>query len=831
MPAPIRDLKFVFRSLGRNRSLITAAILSLALGIGANTAIFTLTDQMLLRVLPVKEPQRLVQFEWAGRFIGGTSRGYKDAFSYLTYVDLRSGNPGAFSGIAARHQETADIADNGLAQRATVELVSGNYFDVLGVSTAIGRPLTSDDDKVKDGAPYVVLSYDYWRRRFGGQQTILDRSIDINGHPMTVIGVAQQGFSGFESMNPTDVFVPMSMKTVVTPTWDDRQRRDSIWLRIFARLSPGVDPRAAQSAIAAAYHSSLQNDLRANPRPEALVKRYLTNTLQLTDASKGFGQMQRFFAKPLQVLLAMVGTLLLIACVNVANLLITRAATRQKEIAIRLSLGATRWSLVRLVMTESVLLAAFSGFLGVLLSSWIASILVGMLPYDNIGSAIRTTPDIRILSFTAGLSLLTAILFGCAPALQATHPDLAETLKSESGKLSTGSAQTGLRRLLVSTQVALSMLLLFGAGLFAKSLYTLLSSGSGMQTSRLLALSVDPSLHKYTPDRSRRLFQDLQNNLGHLPGVESVSAAVSPVLANDNWQNTVHIEGYRPTESENMNPGFNAVLPGFFQTAGVSLIAGRDFTERDIAGATKVVIVNENFVKRFFPHESPLGRHIGWGDTGPMPMEIVGVVKDLKGGDLREKIKPWTFTPALQEEKPSEITYYIRTTQDPISLAQAARQSVMKLDVALPVFNVKTVERQIQETHFLDRLFAWLSAAFGVLATLLASVGLYGVTANAVTRRTQEIGIRMALGATQSNVVNLVLREVLLLTTAGVAAGVLAAVALGRLVESQLFGVKANDASVMMVAAVVIITVSALAGYLPARRATRIDPLNALHYE
>jgi len=831
MSATIRDLKFVFRSLGRSRSLIAAAILSLALGIGANTAIFTLADQILLRVLPVKDPQRLVHFNWAGQFIGGSSRGLYDSFSYRAYTDLRDGQPAAFAGIAARYQDTVDIADQGLAQRATAEVVSGNYFDVLGTTTILGRPLTPDDDKIEDNEPYVVFSYEYWQRRFGGQQSILNHSLDINGHPMTVIGVTPQGFSGFEPMNPTDVFIPLAMKTVVTPTWDDRERRNSIWLKIFARLNPGIDARAGQTAISTAYHTSLQKDLAANPRPERFAKRYLANTLQLTDASKGYGQLQNFFAKPLRVLLAMVGTLLLIACVNVANLLITRAATRQKEIAIRLSLGATRRSLFRLVMTESALISIVSGCLGLLLSSWIASILVGMLPYDNIASVIRTAPDLRILSFTAGLSLLTAILFGCVPALQATHSGLAETLKSESGKLSAGTAQTGLRRVLVSAQVALSMLLLFGAGLFAKSLYTLLTSGSGMQTSHLLAMSIDPSLHKYTPDRSRRLFVDLQNNLRRLPGVESAGAELIPVLADNNWENTIHVEGYRPAEGENMQAGFNAALPGFFQTAGIALIAGRDFTERDIEGTPQVVIVNEHFVKRFFPHESPLGHRIGLGDTGPTPIEIVGVVKDIKGGDLREKIKPWTFTPALQEAKPSEITFYIRTTQDPLSVAQAARQTVARLDASLPVYNVKTVERQIQETHFLDRLFAWLSAAFGVVATILASVGLYGVTANAVTRRTQEIGIRMALGATQSNVVNLVLREVLMLTVAGIITGVIAAFALGRLVESQLFGIKASDPSMMAIATVIIIAVSALAGYLPARRATRIDPLNALHYE
>jgi predicted permease len=827
----LADLKFVLRSLGRNPSLVAAAVLSLALGVGANTAIFTLTDQILLRELPVKEPRRLVLFQWAGQFIGGTTRGYESSFAYPAYMELRDGNPEVFSGIAARYEDSVDIGDKGLAQRAVAELVSGNYFEVLGVQAAIGRTLTPAEDRVKDGEPYAVISYEYWQRRFGGDAGVLNRAIEINGHPMTVIGVAERGFSSFEPMSPADVFVPLAMKTVVTPTWDDRVRRNSIWLKIFARLKPGVDARMAQSAMAIPYHSVLLNDWKDAGRAPERSKRYLANTLRFTDASKGFGSFQQLFGKPLYVLLAMVGTLLLIACVNVANLLITRAAARQKEIAIRLSLGATRGSLIRLVMTESLLVATAGGLLGILVAMWMASLLVGILPYQNIGAVLRTTPDARIFAFTAGVSLLAAILFGSAPALQGTRPDLAVTLKSESGKLSGGAGQTRLRKLLVSAQVGLSLLLLVGAGLFARSLYTLLSTNSGIETTQLLAVTIDPSLHRYSADRARHLFVELQNKLQRLPEVMYASGAADPVLANANSINTVHVEGYHPQEGEDMDTGFNEVLPGFFQTTGARVIAGRDFTERDSVGAPKVVIVNETFVKRFFPHESPLGHRIGWGSDGPVELEIVGVARDMKGVDLREKARPWTFTPELQDETPSELTFYLRTSLDPLSLAQAARQSVMSLDASLPVFNVKTVEMQIKETHFLDRLFAWLSIAFGVLATLLASVGLYGVTAYAVARRTQEIGIRIALGASRGNVLRLILREVISLVGAGIAAGVLASLALGRLVESQLFGIKANDPMVMLAAVGVIISVTALAAYVPARRATGIDPMNALRYE
>ncbi len=827
----LSDLKFVFRSLGRTPSLMAAAVISLALGIGANTAIFTLTDQILLRALPVKEPQRLVLFKWAGEFIGGTTRGYENAFSYLAYRELSAGNPGVFQGLAARYGEAVDIGDKGVAQRGTAELVSGNYFEVLGVPAAIGRTLSPAEDRIQDGEPYAVLSYEYWQRRFGGDASVLNRAIEVNGHPMTVIGVAERGFLSFDPMSPADIFVPLCMKTVVTPTWDDRGRRNSIWLQIFGRLGPGVDSRRAQSAMSIPYHGVLEGDLKAVGAPQDYWKKYFANSIVLTGASKGLGSFNEQFQKPLYVLLAMVGTLLLIACVNIANLLITRAAARHKEIAIRLSLGATRSALIRLVMTESLLVAAIGGVLGLLLAMWMASLLVGMLPYPNIAAGLHTTPDGRVLAFTAGVSFLAAILFGLAPALQSTQADLAAVLKSESGKHSAGAGQIRLRRVLVSAQVGLSLLLLVGAGLFGRSLYALFATNSGIRTNELLALTIDPSLHKYTPDRERRLVEDLEKKLQQLPGVMGASGVSYPVLADVNWQNTVHVEGYHPSKGENMNPGFNQMLPGFFQTVGVRLIAGRDFTERDAVGAPKVVIVNETFVKRFYLHQSPLGHRIGWGPDGPLEYEIVGVVQDMKSGDLREKIKPWTFTPVLQDEHPSEVTFYLRTSQDPLNLAQAARRTVASLDASLPVFNVKTVARQIEETHFLDRLFAWLSIAFGVLATLLASVGLYGVTAYAVARRTQEIGIRMALGAARGNVLRLILREVLILVGAGVAVGVPAALVLGRLVESQLFGVKAKDPVVMLLAVAVIVCVSVLAGYLPARRATRIDPVNALRYE
>ncbi len=830
MPFLPSNLRFVWRSLARNPVFTAAAIVSIALGIGANVAIFTLADQMLLRMLPVREPQRLVLVTWQGRFIGGTSRGLNDTFAYPAYRDLRDGNPGVFTGIAARYQDDVDVADRGPAERARVELVTGNYFETLGVPAVLGRTFTAADDKARDAEPYVVLSYDFWQRRFGGERSVLNRVIDVNGWPMTVVGVAARGFRGFETLSPADLFVPIAMKRAITPTWDDVERRNSIWLKVFARLKPGVTAAAAESAIQIPFRTALENDLRAVGRDQDFAKEYLKDKIRLQGASQGFGDLQAFFATPLKVLLAMVGTLLLIACVNTANLLLTRAATRQKEIAVRLSLGATRASLVRLIMTESLMLAAAGAFAGLLLSTWLAAFLVKLLPFSGIGTAISTTPDWRILGFTAAITLLTAILFGLVPALEASKPDLTSTLKNEAGTLTAGGRQAHMRRLLVVAQVTLSLLLLAGAGLFARSLYALLGADAGIRSESLLTFSIDPSLHKYSAQRSRQLFLALQNSLRQVPGASGASAASYPLLAMTAWENTIGVEGYRSRQGEDMQAGFNQVLPEFFSTMGAPLLSGREFNEQDTAGRPKVVIVNETFAKRFFPHESPLGRHVGFGGP-PFTMQIVGVVKDLKGRDLKEKPWPWTYTPALQDEAPSAMSFYVRTSGDVRSLARGVRRAASRLDAALPLYAFKPLQEQIQETHFIERLLAMLSMAFGLLATLLASVGLYGVTSYAVTRRSQEIGIRVALGAAQQNILSLVMRETVLLTAAGIVVAIPAALALGRYVESQLYGVRANDPYVLSAAVLAVTVVSLLAGYIPARRATRLDPIRILRRE
>ncbi len=825
------DLKFVLRSLSRSPLFVLVAVISLALGIGANSAIFSLLDQVLLRALPVTDPTRLVWMDWDGTF-SGTARN-KHAFSYPMYTAFRNKAKDLFEGVIARYQTPVDLGWKWTAERANAELVSGNYFEVLGVSTALGRILTPNDDKVKNGEPYVVLSYGYWEKRFSGNPAMLNQTIEINNHPMTVVGVASRGFKGTEVGSPADVFVPMMMKTQVTPTWDDMENRRSIWLNIIARLKPGVSMKRARAAMTILFHEEQLEDLKINSEATAeFRKRYLKDTFTLAPAGRGFSSLREKFSTPLIVLMAMVGTLLLIACGNVANLLVARAATRQREISIRLSLGASKGAIFRLILIESLLLSVAGGALGLLVAAWSGSLLLRFLPFENSGRAFSTSADIRVLLFTLALSILTALVFGSLPALQITKPDVASTLKNEAASV-IGSGHVKLRKALVAAQISLSLLLLIGAGLFARSLYNLMQVRSGMRTEGLLSFSVDPSLAGYSDERARQAFRNLQQALDAISGARGVSAAESPVLADDHWMSTTRVEGYVAKEREDVNPEINGVLPGFFSTMGIPLLKGREFTERDTFGAPKAAIVNESFVKYFFHDRSPVGRHIGFGpaQTAKLDMEIVGVVKDTKQTDLKEKPVRQVWIPALQEDHPSSLTFYIRTEGDQARMADAVRSCVHRFDSALPIYDLKTVATQIRETHYIDRLITMLSAAFGFLATLLAAIGLYGVMAFTVAQRTRELGIRMALGAQHGSVVRLVMREVVLLALIGIGGALPLAFGLGRFIENQLFELKATDAPTLTAATLLLAMVALAAGYVPALRATRIDPMDALRWE
>jgi len=823
------DVRYAFRTLGRSPAFTAVVVLTLALGIGANTAIFSLTDQLLLRLLPVRDPQQLVVFENPGPFQGRTEN--NNTFSYPMYRDFRDGTP-VISGLLASFPVNATLTVNGGAERVNAELVSGNYFDVLGVHPAVGRSIAPDDDRTPGGGAVVMLSNGYWMRRFAGDRSVLGTIVGINGHPMTIVGIAPPGFYGIVLGTSPDVFVPMMMKAQMTPTWDDLENRRSRWLTMMARLKPGVTVTEAEAAMNVLYRQINEREIAEIQNPSKQFKeRFLAKHLFVRQGARGRSDLRQRFSTPILVLMGMVGLVLLIACANVANLLIARSAARQKDVAIRLALGASRGTIVRQRLIESAVLALAGAAIGIPLAWWACGLLVSALPGTSAAQTLTTTPDARVVLFALGISVLTILLFGLVPALQSTHPVLTTTLKDESGSVVGGTGHGRFRKALVIVQVGLSVLLLAGAALFARSLYNLKNLNPGFDPEHLLAFSIDPTLSGYSREQCVTLFTEIQQRIAALPMVSGVSPSVIELMSDNDWSSTIVVEGYKAKESEDMNPSVNAVGPGYFATIGQRLIAGREFTERDVRGAPKVAVINETMAKYYFGTESPLGRHIGYRRVNVPDMEIVGVVQDSKTTTMRQTIPRFVYTPYMQEDELNEITFYTRARGDAADAAAAVRSAAQQVDPHLPIFNMKTMASQLDESLFVERMVAALSVAFGALATLLAAIGLYGVMSYSVARRTREIGIRMALGAERQSVLRLVLGEVAMLILVGVAIGVPIALALGRLVQSQLFEMSATDPIALSAATILLSLVALVAGYLPARRATRVDPILALRYE
>jgi predicted permease len=830
---PFEDLRYALRGLRKSPMFTIVALLSLGLGIGANTAIFSLMDQALLRSLAVKAPEKLVLFSARGprRGMVNTSYGDQYTFSYPMYRDFRDQNP-VFSGVLARFPISLSVSWHDQTERIYGDLVSGNYFEVLGIPAAMGRAFTPDDDRTPGAAPVVMLSYEYWKQRFNADPGVLNQTITLNAHPMTIIGVARAGFKGVGVGEAPEVFVPMMMRNEMSPGMNDLENRRSMWLNIFGRLKPGVSSQQAEAAMNTMWKPILEMEAKdMTGASQRIVTQFKARHLTLLSGRKGISSGPAQASAALSILMAMVGLLLLIACANVANLLIARATARQREIGIRLALGASRLRLVRQLLIESLLLALGGGVVGLLIADWTGEALLGFLPEDPSMMGISSQPDTRVLLFALGLSVVTGVLFGLVPALQGTKTELASTLKDQaSGVVGGGLGNLRLRKGLVVTQVALSLLLLIGAGLFARSLYNLKNIDAGFRTDHLISFSLQPSLSGYSDDRARGLFERLQQNIARLPGVQGATMAEVALLSGDNEATTIEVEGYRAKEDEDMNVFQNSIGPGFFNTLGTPILEGRDISSGDRASAPRVVVVNERFAKYFFGNENPIGRRIHFRREKETSMEIVGVVREGKTVSLREEPHRSVYVPYTQNRL-GYMTFYARTAQDPVAVSQMLRSEVRRADPKLPIFNVITMDRQVDESLFVDRLVAALSAGFGALATLLAAVGLYGVMAFMVVRRTREIGIRMALGAGRREVLRLVMKEVLALGAVGIGIAVAASLAMGRLIESQLLGVSARDPWVIVGATVALASVALLAGLLPALRATRVDPLTALRYE
>ena len=836
MATLMQDVRFAIRMLLKNPVFTVIAVLTLALGIGANTAIFSLTDQVLLRRLPVVRPQELVVLRSPGPRSGRTwsDSSSDNIFSFPLYKDMREHFP-AFSGLLARFPlYTLSVSAEGhAAEKSTGELVSGNYFEVLGVTPAMGRVLTPEDEAAPGANPVAVLSYGYWARRFGGDPEILNKPLVVNGCSLTVVGVSRAGFAGVQVGQVPDLFIPITMKASMTPNWDGLADRKDHWVAILGRLKPGFTAMQAQTALAPAYRALLEAEAPSLKLSAKTQEKYVGQQMFLDPGANGRLIFQQDARKPLVSLLAMVGLILLITCANLASLTVARLESRQREVAVRLAMGANRWRLIRQLLTESLLLAAAGGAAGLLLAWWTLGALVGSLVQNANAVGLNEHIDYRVLTFAIGLTLFTGVLFGFVPAARAGRADLQSTLKEQGRSTSDGRSNLRLRKWLMVSQVALTGVLLTAAGFFAQSLLNLKKQDLGLRVDHVIQFSIAPELNRYSPPRTIALFDRIREAIAALPGVQSVSVATSPVLAGDDSSSNITVEGYAATPDEDMQVNRNTIGPHYFATMGTPLLAGREFSERDRTDGPKVVIVNEKLARRFFAGRNPVGQRLalGGGDGVHPDIEIVGVVKNTKHTNVRDDIPPFMYLPYSQEPALGSGTFYVRTNQDPSAMAATLRNTVQGFDSNLPVFDVRTLEEQANESVYNDRLLTIFSLCLGLLAALLAAIGLYGVLTYMVTRRTHELGIRMALGATKTNVTWLVLKEVVRMAATGLAIGLVAAFGLGRMIESQLFGVKASDPLVFAVSAALLAGVAMLAGWLPARKAASVDPMVALRYE
>lgn len=829
----LQDLRYGARILRKSPGFTTVAVLTLALGIGANSAIFSLTYQILLRQLPVQHPEELVILRSPGPHHGHVSSDSDNAnsFSYPLYKELR-GRDAVFSGLLARYPVSLSVAGPGFSERADGELVTGNYFEVLGINPALGRLFTSQDETSAGADTVAVLSYGYWTRRFGQDANVLNKQLTVNGSALTVVGVAQNGFTGVQIGQTPDIFVPVTMKAHMTPGWDGLDSHQDYWLAILGRLKPGLNRDQAEAALQGVYHTIIESELPLLKLSKKAEPLYRQKKLLLDAGSHGRPILQRDAQAPLLFLAAMVGLVLIIACANLASLLIAKGEARQQEMAVRLSLGAGSGRLLRQLLTESLMLALAGGLAGLAVGTVTLRAIIHAMPNSVGAMGLDTQLDQHVLLFAAGVSLLTGILFGLAPALRVLRVAPRAPLQ-DSGKGFAGSAaNVRVRKWMMVFQVAMTVVLLAGAGLFTMSLIHLRLENLGMRTERVIQFSIAPGMSRYSPAQTIALADQIKKSLVALPGVQSASAAEVPIFSNTDVSANVTIGGYTPQENEDMDVEENRVGANYFTTMGIPLLRGREFTDADAAASPKVAVINETMAKRFFGINGAVGRVFIFGSGNVHPdTEIIGVVADSKYSDVRNRPYPFAYLPYAQDKTLSEITFYVRTQQDPTALTQLLTKTVAGYDAGLPVYNLKTLADQVQETVFADRLLASLSACLGVLAAFLAAIGLYGVMAYVVARRTREIGVRIALGATRGNISWLILREVAVVAGIGLAIGLPLSFLAGRLIQSLLFGINAGNPLVLAFTAALLVTVALLAGGLPARKAASVDPMVALRYQ
>ena len=832
-----QDVRYGWRQWLRSPAFTGVAVLTLALGIGANTAIFSLTDQILLRTLPVPDPQRLVVLRSPGRQNGhcwDDIDNCAQSFSYPIYKGLRE-QASLFSGLAAYRGIDINVYGHGTTQSAHGVLVSGNYFQTLEIQPALGRLLTSNDETVPGANAVAVLSYGYWSRQFGADPSIVNQPLVVNGVPLTVVGVARKGFDGIQIGQAPDIFVPVTMKSQMIPTeGSPLQARDDFWLPVVGRLKPGITGMQAQTSLQPIYFALLAEDgkIRGVFSPEGLNS-YTSKPLLLISGAHGRLVLKENAEEPLLVLMSMVGLVLLIACANIAGLLVVRGEARQRELAVRLAMGASRARLIRQLLIESLLIGIAGGAAGIALAWWGIRAMVHAIPPGQGMLGLASSLDDRVLWFAIALTFATTILFGFAPALRATGVDVHSDLKEQGTRTSEGPSGVRLRKALIVAQVSLTAVLLAGAGLFARTLVNLERADLGVNADHVLQFSVSPDLNGNTPAQTLRFADNARREISGLPGVASVSISTIPMFSNDDMGFNITPEGYPMAQGEGTNVLATYIGPSYFSTLGIPLVAGREFTEANGATSPKVCIINEKLAQRFFAGRNPIGLHIAQGaGTNVHPnIEIVGIVANSKWDGPRSDVVPFMYMPFSQDPLLGGLTFYVRTDRKPEPMAATLRSAVKRLDPNLPVDNMRAITAQIGYSMFNARLVATLSVSLALLAALMAALGLYGVLSYIVARRTREIGVRMALGGQRSDILRLVVGQGLRLTVIGGVIGIFVALVASQSVASLLYGINARDPVTFLAVSVLLAMVSGLACYLPARRAAKVDPMVSLRYE
>jgi predicted permease len=831
------NLKLAFRHLLKAPFVTSVAVLSLALGIGANAAIFSLFNQMLLRPLPVPAPRELVNLSAPGPKPGSQSCNQsgncQEVFSYPMFRDLQKAHA-VFTDIAAHRLFGANLAYRNQTSNGEGVMVSGSYFPILGVRPAIGRLLSPEDDQKVGESLVVVLSHAYWTTRFNRDPNVLNDTLIVNGQHLTIVGVGPEGFDGTTLGARPQVFVPITLRGLMNPGFNQFHNRRNYWAYLFARLRPGVTIEEARTQLNVPYRAIL-NDVEAplqRGMSDQTMARFRARQVLVEEGSRGQSSVDAEARTPLLLLLGVTGLVLLIACANIANLLLARAAARSNEMAIRLSIGANRRQLVGQLLTESCVLALAGGIAGLIVARWTLNAIFAMLPAEA-SNTLAVRLDATVLLFAAAVTLGTGLLFGLFPALHTTRPDLLPTLKGQAGQPGGGRSARWFRSTLATTQIAISMALLVCAGLFTRSLLNVSRVELGINIDHLITFGVSPELNGYTAERSKQLFELLEDELGAQGGVTGVTASLVAALAGSNWGSDVSVEGFKAGPDTDSNARFNEIAPDYFRTMGIQLLAGREFTRADRLGAPKVVIVNEAFAKKFNLGRDVVGKRIGSGSGSgsTLDTEIVGFVKDAKYSDVKDPVPPLFFRPYRQDDRVGSITYYVRTSGAPEQMLQSIHRIVASIDPNLPVENLRTMPQQVRENVFMDRIISTLSTGFAILATLLASIGLYGVLAYTVAQRTREIGLRMALGAAPGRVRAMILRQVGVMTAIGGTIGLAAAIWAGTFARSILYEMESHDPTVIAASVALLALVALGAGFLPAHRASKVDPMLALRYE